>query len=106
MRKVAQAGQSRAKPTENADKSQMLCSAIAQMSEPVTHAPQRVLVYLERDPEPDAALHLTLEKARLIRLAGVDLDSEGLDIDGDLGVLKQQFSILSRGDSAFEIVLP
>jgi alkyl sulfatase BDS1-like metallo-beta-lactamase superfamily hydrolase len=65
-----------------------------------------VLVYLERDPDADAALHLTLEKARLIRLAGGDLESDGLDVDGDLGVLTQLFGTLSPGDAAFEIVRP
>jgi alkyl sulfatase BDS1-like metallo-beta-lactamase superfamily hydrolase len=65
-----------------------------------------VLVYVERQPETDAPLHLTLEKGRLIRLAGGDLDSDGLDVVGDLSVLKQLFSVLSPGDPAFEIVLP
>ncbi|MRG60830.1 MBL fold metallo-hydrolase [Agromyces sp. CFH 90414] len=65
-----------------------------------------VLVYVEREPEPDAALHLTLEKARLIRLAGGDLDSDGLDATGELGVLRQLFGVLNPGDPAFEIVLP
>ena len=65
-----------------------------------------VLVYIEREPEADAALHLTLEKARLIRLAGGDLQSDGLDATGDLGVLEQLFGVLGPGDPAFEIVLP
>ncbi|KQQ93689.1 alkyl sulfatase [Leifsonia sp. Leaf325] len=65
-----------------------------------------VLVYVEREWEADATLHLTLEKARLIRLAGGDLKSDGLDVKGDLGILKQLFSVLSPGDPAFEIVLP
>lgn len=59
-----------------------------------------------QEPKPDAALHVTLEKARLIRLAGGDLDSGGLDVVGDLGVLRQLFGVLSPGDPAFEIVLP
>lgn len=65
-----------------------------------------VLVYVERAPDSDAALHLTLDKARLIRLAGGDLDSEGMQAAGDLSVLRQFFSVLSPGDPAFEIVLP
>ncbi|MET4159994.1 alkyl sulfatase dimerization domain-containing protein [Agromyces sp. PvR057] len=65
-----------------------------------------VLVYVEREPETDAALHLTLEKARLIRLAGGDLQSDGLGADGDLGLLTQLFGVLSPGNPAFEIVLP
>lgn len=65
-----------------------------------------VLVYVEREPATDAALHLTLTKERLIRLAGGDLDAEGLDVRGDLGVLKQLLGVLTPGDPAFEIVLP
>ncbi|GAA1836477.1 alkyl/aryl-sulfatase [Agromyces salentinus] len=65
-----------------------------------------VLVYVEREPADDAALHVTLEKQRLIRLAGGDLQSEGLGAAGDLGVLTQLFGVLSPGDPAFEIVVP
>lgn len=65
-----------------------------------------VLVYVEREPAADAALHLTLTKPRLIALAGGDLDSDGVDVRGDIGVLKQLLSVLSPGNSAFEIVLP
>ncbi|MGI9823622.1 alkyl/aryl-sulfatase [Agromyces sp. Marseille-Q5079] len=65
-----------------------------------------VLVYVEREPEADAALHLTLEKTRLIRLAGGDLQSDGLGVVGDSGVLTQLFGVLSPGDPDFEIVLP
>ncbi|WP_291038329.1 alkyl sulfatase dimerization domain-containing protein [Herbiconiux sp.] len=65
-----------------------------------------VLVYVERDPDADAKLHLTVTKPRLIRLAGGDLDSDGLEIRGDLDVLKQLLGVLSPGDPAFEIVLP
>lgn len=65
-----------------------------------------VLVYVEREPAADAALHLTVSKPRLIALAGGDLESEGVDIRGDIGVLKQLLSVLSPGNSAFEIVFP
>lgn len=65
-----------------------------------------VLVYVEREPEAGTALHLTLERGRLIRLAGGDLDSDGLVVEGDLTVLKQLLSVLSPGDPDFEIVLP
>ncbi|MEV8250452.1 alkyl sulfatase dimerization domain-containing protein [Microbacterium sp. NPDC076768] len=47
-----------------------------------------------------------LTKPRLIALAGGDLDSDGVDVRGDVGVLKQLLSVLSPGNSAFEIVLP
>ncbi|WP_026059798.1 alkyl/aryl-sulfatase [Microbacterium yannicii] len=67
-----------------------------------------VLVYVERvrEPDTDAALHLSLEKERLIRLAGGDLQSDGLSVTGDFGVLERLFSVLSPGDPNFEIVLP
>lgn len=65
-----------------------------------------VLIYVEREPEEGAALHLTLAKPRLIRLAGGDLESEGLDVSGDLGVLKHLFAVLSPGDPGFDIVVP
>jgi alkyl sulfatase BDS1-like metallo-beta-lactamase superfamily hydrolase len=65
-----------------------------------------VLAYVERDAAAEAALHLTLEKARLIRLAGGDLESDGLNVEGDLGVLKQLFGVLDPGDPDFEIVVP
>jgi alkyl sulfatase BDS1-like metallo-beta-lactamase superfamily hydrolase len=65
-----------------------------------------VLVYVEKAPNGDAPLRLTLEKARLIRLAGGDLISDGLGIEGDLEVLRQLFGVLSPGDPNFEIVAP
>lgn len=65
-----------------------------------------VLIYVERAPDTDAALHITLDKARLIRLAGGDLESEGLEVTGDIGILKQLFGVLDPGDPDFEIVLP
>jgi alkyl sulfatase BDS1-like metallo-beta-lactamase superfamily hydrolase len=65
-----------------------------------------VLIYVEKPPADGASLHLTLEKARLIRLAGGDLTSHGLGADGDLSVLRQLFGVLSPGDPNFEIVVP
>ncbi|MFF2272917.1 alkyl/aryl-sulfatase [Agromyces sp. NPDC058136] len=65
-----------------------------------------VLVYVEKAPSGTAPLHLSLTKPRLIALAAGDLDSDGLDVEGDLGVLKQLLAVLSPGDSAFEIVVP
>ncbi|MFE6965238.1 alkyl/aryl-sulfatase [Agromyces sp. NPDC057679] len=65
-----------------------------------------VLVYVEKAPSGTAPLHLSLTKPRLIALAAGDLDSDGLDVEGDLGVLQQLLAVLSPGDSAFEIVLP
>jgi len=65
-----------------------------------------VLIYLEREPGSDAALHLSLTKARMIALAAGDTSSPGLQIDGDAGVLESLFSVLDPGDPDFEIVLP
>ncbi|MFB8187766.1 alkyl/aryl-sulfatase [Microbacterium sp. NPDC055988] len=65
-----------------------------------------VLVYVERSPAEDTALHLKLTKARLIALAGGDVDSDGVETRGDIGVLRQILGVLSPGDPAFEIVLP
>lgn len=65
-----------------------------------------VLIYVEKPPAGDAPLHVSLEKARLIRLAGGDLTSDGLGVEGDLGVLQQLFGVLSPGDTDFEIVVP
>ncbi|MEV4687745.1 alkyl/aryl-sulfatase [Microbacterium sp. LWH3-1.2] len=65
-----------------------------------------VLIYVERDADPRTPLQLTLSKPRLIRLAGGDKDSEGIEIRGDVGVLTQLLGVLDQGDPDFEIVLP
>ncbi|MFF2496365.1 alkyl/aryl-sulfatase [Agromyces sp. NPDC058064] len=65
-----------------------------------------VLVHVEREPDGSAPLHLTLTKPRMLALVAGDLDSAGLAVEGDLGVLQQLLAVLSPGDSAFEIVLP
>lgn len=65
-----------------------------------------VLVYIEREPDGDAKLHLTLAKDRLLRLAAGDLDHDGLEVTGNLEELTQLLGVLSPGDPAFEIVLP
>ncbi|GAA1795727.1 alkyl/aryl-sulfatase [Agromyces lapidis] len=65
-----------------------------------------VLIYVEKDASGDAPLHLTLTKPRLLALAAGDLDSDGLGVEGDLGVLKQLLGVLTPGDPAFEIVRP
>ena len=65
-----------------------------------------VLIYVERDPSPGSRLHLMLDKARLIRLAGGDIDSDGVDATGELEILKQLFGVLDPGDPDFEIVVP
>ena len=65
-----------------------------------------VLVYLERDPDGSAPLHLTLTKPRLLALLTGDASSDGLDIDGDLAVLESLIGVLDRGDPDFDIVVP
>ncbi|MGW4929293.1 alkyl/aryl-sulfatase [Agromyces sp. NPDC004153] len=65
-----------------------------------------VLVYVEREPAPDAALHLSLDKPRLLRLAGGDVSSDGVEVTGDMEVLKQLIGVLDQGDPAFDIVVP
>ncbi|MGU3645560.1 alkyl/aryl-sulfatase [Microbacterium sp. C23T] len=65
-----------------------------------------VLVYVERDADPSTPLQLTLSKPRLIQLAGGDTDSDGIEVRGDVGVLKQILAVLDQGDPDFEIVLP
>ncbi len=65
-----------------------------------------VLVYVERDADPATPLQLTLSKPRLIQLAGGDTDSDGIEVRGDVDVLKQILAVLDQGDPDFEIVLP
>ena len=65
-----------------------------------------VLTYVERPPAADPALHITLTKARLISLAGGDLDPDTLDVTGNLDVLKQVLAVLDPGDPGFNIVTP
>jgi alkyl sulfatase BDS1-like metallo-beta-lactamase superfamily hydrolase len=65
-----------------------------------------VLIYVEREPHASTSLGLTLTKPRLIRLAGGDTESEGVEVRGDIGVLEQLLGVLDQGDPAFEIVLP
>ena len=65
-----------------------------------------VLVYVEREPDAATPLALTLSKARLIRLAGGDTDSDGIEVRGDITVLKQLLEVLDPGDPNFNIVSP
>lgn len=65
-----------------------------------------VLIYVEKEPSGDAALHLTSTKARFLALVGGDTASEGLTVEGDPGVLAQLTSVLDPGDPGFNIVLP
>lgn len=65
-----------------------------------------VLVYVEREPRPDAQLHLTLTKGRLLELAAGNVSQDGVEVNGDFGVLQTLLGVLQPGDPDFEIVLP
>jgi alkyl sulfatase BDS1-like metallo-beta-lactamase superfamily hydrolase len=65
-----------------------------------------VLIYVEKEANGAATLHLTSTKARFLALVGGDSASEGLAVEGDSGVLAQLTSVLDPGDPGFNIVLP
>ncbi|MBN9632960.1 MAG: MBL fold metallo-hydrolase, partial [Actinobacteria bacterium] len=65
-----------------------------------------VLIYVEREPSGDAPLHITLSKPRLLTLVGGDTSSDGLSVEGDLGVLTKLTDVLDGGDPDFDIVTP
>ncbi|MGN6220831.1 MAG: alkyl/aryl-sulfatase [Microbacterium sp.] len=65
-----------------------------------------VLVYVEREPAASTPLGLTLTKPRLIRLAGGDIESQGIEVRGDIAVLHQLLTVLDQGDPNFAIVTP
>ncbi len=65
-----------------------------------------VLVYVERQPDAGTPLQLVLSKTRLVRLAGGDLESEGIESTGDTSVLSRLLSVLDQDNPDFEIVNP
>lgn len=65
-----------------------------------------VLIHVERDVDGSAPLHITTTKPRLLALIAGDTDSEGIDAEGDMGILSQLTSVLDPGDPGFNIVLP
>ena len=65
-----------------------------------------VLVYIEKDPAPGAQLSVKLTKARLLAFAAGDVSPEGIEIEGDFGVLSTLLGVLQPGDPDFEIVVP
>ncbi|KQR52398.1 alkyl sulfatase [Leifsonia sp. Leaf336] len=65
-----------------------------------------VFIYVEREPSGDAPLHLTLSKPRLLTLVGGDTASDGLTVEGDLGVLTALVGVLDEDDPDFAIVTP
>jgi alkyl sulfatase BDS1-like metallo-beta-lactamase superfamily hydrolase len=64
-----------------------------------------VLIYV-KEPASGAALHLTLTKPRLIRLAGGDLTSSGVEHSGDEGMLHALLGVLDQKQPDFDIVIP
>ncbi|MFF2773064.1 alkyl/aryl-sulfatase, partial [Streptomyces bacillaris] len=65
-----------------------------------------VFIYVEREASDDTALRLTLTKPRLLRLVAGDTESDGLTVQGDLGVLTSLIDVLDQGDPDFDIVVP
>ena len=65
-----------------------------------------VLVYVERQPDAGTPLQLVLSKTRLVRLAGGDLESEGIESTGDTSVLSRLLSVLDQDNPDFEIINP
>lgn len=65
-----------------------------------------LLTYVQKAPAGDAQLHLTLTKPRLLALFGGDTTSAGVDIVGDIGVVRQLQAVLDPGDKSFNIVTP
>lgn len=64
-----------------------------------------VLVYVE-DGEGPVGLTIRTTHPRLLMLAAGDLDSAGLELDGDRGALEALLTVLDRGDPDFAIVTP
>jgi alkyl sulfatase BDS1-like metallo-beta-lactamase superfamily hydrolase len=65
-----------------------------------------VLIYVEREPSSDSSLRLALVKPRLLTLVGGDTTSDGLSVEGDLGVLTALIDALDTADPDFAIVTP
>ncbi|GIT79800.1 MBL fold hydrolase [Leifsonia sp. LS1] len=65
-----------------------------------------VLISVEKEPDGTAPLSLRLTKPRFLSLAAGDITSDGLDVDGDIGILDQLTAVLDPGDPDFGIVLP
>lgn len=64
-----------------------------------------VLVYLE-DGTGDVQLTLRLSKLRLLALIGGDIQSPGVESEGDMDVLSTLLGVIDPGDDAFAIVTP
>jgi alkyl sulfatase BDS1-like metallo-beta-lactamase superfamily hydrolase len=65
-----------------------------------------VLISRKKALDPDAAVTVSLSKARLLALLAGDADSPGVETSGDAAVLPQLLGVLQSGDPAFNIVTP
>ncbi|NUL44364.1 MBL fold metallo-hydrolase [Cellulosimicrobium funkei] len=65
-----------------------------------------VLVYVETDKDDGIEATIRLAKMRFLALLGGDVDSPGLEIDGDATALERLLGVLEPGDKAFNIVTP
>lgn len=65
-----------------------------------------VLISTLTDGHDTAPLRITLTKPRMLLLVGGDLDSPGLESDGDRRILDQLLEVLDRPDSRFNIITP
>lgn len=65
-----------------------------------------VLISRKKSVDPDAAVTVSLSKARMLALLAGDADSPGIETSGDAAVLPQLLGVLQSGDRAFNIVTP
>ena len=65
-----------------------------------------VLMSTPRPADATASVKLSLTKSRMLALLSGDMDSAGIDIDGDATVLQNLLGVLDKGDPSFNIVTP
>ncbi|WP_144670523.1 alkyl/aryl-sulfatase [Arthrobacter sp. U41] len=65
-----------------------------------------VLMSTPRAADATAPVKLSLTKSRMLALLGGDMDSAGIDIDGDATVLQALLGVLEKGDPSFNVVTP
>ncbi|WP_313815471.1 alkyl sulfatase dimerization domain-containing protein [Citricoccus sp.] len=65
-----------------------------------------VLVYVETDAVDGIEATLRTAKMRFLALLGGDMDSPGMEVEGDSTALQRLLGVLEPGDKAFNIVTP
>lgn len=65
-----------------------------------------VLVAREKASIGDAQPHLTLTRPRLLALFAGDVETPGIVVDGDMGVIGTLASVIDPGDPNFNLVIP